>query len=496
MNIRKEDLHKYDLGKELEVLFKMEIGEAIFIKETLNKLKRINEDEYMFQRFDGITTHLVEYTSTSDDSLSVWKAFTSTCDYSMRYAQDRCNAISKAFDTEAATNIVSSKKFIVEQNKATTKPLSGESGFTKTLEKIADFIVYAKFNNEQEELEHEELKKEMQRIELLKKKKRKEKEEIRLARLKEEVKDTPSSKTRKLKHPPKHYNVTSLERILQEDGGLTRSNTSKVNYQRVDRQMQQGKFDESMEVFWERFSPSKPNEVPHYHNEPINYKEMAYSTMIQYLLEIQALESLQFSPERAKQISWLKGEMRTALDILRKVITVQPSMNIEETIPHDSWDRLSLRDAETYIALLQGYNEANKKYSTKPSTTFWALLKDFEILLQKTEWSKEEAVIIEYILETGITEHKAINNELLDILEYEISAPTLSKWLNNIIPNKLLNTYEQQLEDWIWTHRRKGMYKTCSKCGEVKLAVDTRYFRADKTGKFGLRSVCKSCMNN
>src|SRR5699024_7852582 len=226
-------------------------------------------------------------------------------------------------------------------------------------------------------------------------------------------------------------------------------------------------------------SPSKRNDIPHYHKEPLVYKDVAHETMLQYITEIKHLEELPFSPDRAKQISNLKSEMRTALDVLRKVITVQPSLNIHETIPNDSWDRLSLRDTDTYVALLFGYNEACKKYDSKVSTTYWALLRDFEDLLQKTEWSKEEAVIIEYILETGITEHKGIQEELLEVLCYEISAPTLSKWLNNLIPNKLLDTYEQQLEDWIWIDRRKGLYKTCSKCGESKLAVDSRNFRAD-----------------
>ncbi|UXU70112.1 hypothetical protein [Mammaliicoccus sciuri] len=493
MIIRKEELHKYDLGKDLNDLFGMSVGEAIYIKETLNKLKRINEDEYMFQRFDSITTHLVEFKSSSEDSMNVWKDFTSTRDYSMKYAQDRCNAINNIFNTEAATNIVSSKKFMVEQNKATTKPLSGESGFTKTLEKIADFIVYAKFDNEEEDIKHEEMKKEAQRLKLIKKKKRKEKEEIRLARLKEEVKDTPSSKTRRLKQAPKHYQVTSLERVIQEDGGLVCSNLSKVNFQRVDRQMQQGKFDASMEAFWERFSPSKTNDVPHYHNEPLSYKEMAYSTMLQYIKEVDYIESLSFTPERAKQLSWLKGEMRTALDILRKVITVQPSISVEETIPHDSWDRLSLRDTDTYIALLFGYNEACKKYNDKPSTTYWALLRDFEELLQKTEWSKEEAVIIEYILETGNTELKDIQIELEIVLDVQISHQTLSNWLNKIIPSKIHSTNEKQLEDWVWTYRRKGKYKACSKCKEVKLAVDDRYFRKHPKGKLGLQSKCKAC---
>lgn len=495
MIIATEKLHTYefDLGYNLEDLKSMPIGLALPIKETLNKIKRINEDEWMFQRFDSIKTHLVKYESSSDDTQKIWNDFKEACDYGMKYAQDRCDTIKANFDEDVATRIVSSYKFMNEQLKTTSTPLSGETGFTKTLDKIADFIVYAKFDNVEQEMEYEEKKKEIQRLEKIKKKKRKEREEARIEELKSEVKNTPSSKTRKLKNPPKHHKVTSLERVIQEDGGILCSDISKTNYQRVDRQMQQGKFDESMESFWDRYSPSKKNDVPHYNKEPINYKELAHKTMLQYINEIKHLEELPFSPDRAKQISNLKSEMRTALDILRKVITVQPSINIDETIPNDSWDRLSLRDTDTYIALLFGYSEACKKYNSKVSTTYWALLRDFEDLLQKTEWSEEEAIIIEYIIETGITEHKAIQEELLQVLEYEISAPTLSKWLNNIIPSKLLYTYEKQLEDWIWIHRRKGLYKTCSKCEETKLAVDNRYFTSNKKGKYGLKSICKSC---
>ncbi len=495
MIIATEELHTYefDLGYKLEELKSMPIGMALPIKETLNKIKRISEDEWIFQRFDSIKTHLVKYETTSDDTQKIWNDFKEACDYGMKYAQDRSDAIKKNFDQQAATDIVSSYKFMNEQLKTTSTQLSGETGFTKTLDKIADFIVYAKFDNVEQEIEYEENKKEIQRLEKIKKKKRKEREEARIEELKSEVKDTPYSKTKKLLHAPKHFRLQSVDKAIDEHNGLYASDNSNINYTRVDRQMQQGKFDESMEAFWDRYSPSKKNDIPHYDKEPINYKELAHETMLQYINEINHLEELPFSPDRAKQISNLKSEMRTALDILRKVITVQPSINIDETIPNDSWDKLSLRDTETYIALLFGYNEACKKYNSKVSTTYWTLLRDFEDLLQKTEWSKEEAVIIEYILETGITEHKAIQEELLDTLDFDISQQTLSYWLNNVIPIKLLNTYEQQLEDWIWTYRRKGLYKSCSKCGETKLAVDDRYYRKHPKGKLGLQAKCRVC---
>ena len=124
----------------------------------------------------------------------------------------------------------------------------------------------------------------------------------------------------------------------------------------------------------------------------------------------------------------------------------------------------------------------------------WCLLKDFEQLLLDTEWSKEEEVILNFVLETGVTEYKEVNQELIETLNRTIPESTLSVWLNKTIPNKLLATFEQQLEDWIWIYRRKGRYKTCSKCGETKLAVDSRYFAKDSKGKLGLKSQCKECV--
>lgn len=100
-------------------------------------------------------------------------------------------------------------------------------------------------------------------------------------------------------------NLTSLSQINDSTIDEHSAGTH-VNYTRVDRQMEQGKFNEDMEAFWERFSPSKPNSIPHYTKEPINYKELAYSTMKQYMDEIEYLESRSFSPDRAKQISYLK----------------------------------------------------------------------------------------------------------------------------------------------------------------------------------------------
>jgi len=188
--------------------------------------------------------------------------------------------------------------------------------------------------------------------------------------------------------------------------------------------------------------------------------------------------------------------MRVAMEVLRKIVHFDPTSDIAETISYDSWNHLSMRDTETYVALIYGYSDLNKKYSSKVNTTMWCLLKDFEQLLLDTEWTKEEEVILNFVLETGVTEQKEIQDELREVLKRDVPQTTLSDWLNKTIPNKLLSTFEKQLEDWIWIYRRKGKYKTCSKCGETKLAVDNRYFAKESKGKLGLKSQCKVCVKS
>lgn len=494
MIITKENLHKYidSLGYSIEELEGMKIGDSYEISTTINKIKRTALDEWLFLRFDSVNTHIHKEYPSNQNNKELWDNFKKSCDYALKYGEDRNNAIKENFNDDHAAEIVSTVTFMNEQVKTTSAQLSGESGITKTLEKIADYIVFSKFNNVKEEEQHEDVKKEIMRLERIKKKKRKEAEQKRIEEAKLELKNTPYNHTKKLSVPPSHMNLTSLSQI--HDGTIDeRSVGTHVNYTRVDRQMEQGKFNEDMEAFRERFSPSKPNSIPHYAKEPINYKELAYSTMKQYIDEIEYLESRPFSPDRAKQISYLKTEMRTALETLRKVIHIQPTSSIDETIPMDSWNRLSLRNTDTYIALLLGYYDATKKYDNKPSTSFWALLRTFEQILNNTIWTNEEKVLIEFILETGITDQKQIAYELEKETGSIISQSQISKLINKHIPNKLLHTYEKQLEDWIWTYRRKGLYKTCKHCNEVKLAVDNRYFSKDTKGIYGLKAKCKTC---
>lgn len=55
---------------------------------------------------------------------------------------------------------------------------------------------------------------------------------------------------------------------------------------------------------------------------------------------------------------------------------------------------------------------------------------------------------------------------------------------------KVIKTEKEIYEDWYYLNVEKGTYKKCSKCGEIKLI---QRFRADKKGKYGVRTICKEC---
>lgn len=74
------------------------------------------------------------------------------------------------------------------------------------------------------------------------------------------------------------------------------------------------------------------------------------------------------------------------------------------------------------------------------------------------------------------------------------SVEYISALWRNKIPKLIA---EQAQNDWLiyhYTFEVKGNWKTCSKCGEVKLAHN-RFFSKNKTSKDGYYSVCKSCRN-
>lgn len=70
----------------------------------------------------------------------------------------------------------------------------------------------------------------------------------------------------------------------------------------------------------------------------------------------------------------------------------------------------------------------------------------------------------------------------------------ISSLYRNKIPKMIAEHAQNEWLNWHYTHKENGEWKTCTKCGETKLAHN-RYFSKNKTAKSGFYSICKACRN-
>ena len=90
------------------------------------------------------------------------------------------------------------------------------------------------------------------------------------------------------------------------------------------------------------------------------------------------------------------------------------------------------------------------------------------------------------------------NSEIRDILQETFgirhSLEYISSLWRNKIPNLIASVAEDEFLNWYYLNEEKGVYKRCSRCGQIKLAHN-KYFSKNKTSKDGFYSICKECRN-
>lgn len=90
------------------------------------------------------------------------------------------------------------------------------------------------------------------------------------------------------------------------------------------------------------------------------------------------------------------------------------------------------------------------------------------------------------------------NIDIKDLLQTELgvnhSIEYISSLWRNKIPKLIASVAEDQYLTWYYTFTEKGKFKTCTRCGETKLAHN-KYFSKNKTSKDGFYSICKKCRN-
>lgn len=123
----------------------------------------------------------------------------------------------------------------------------------------------------------------------------------------------------------------------------------------------------------------------------------------------------------------------------------------------------------------------------------WMLV-DLEAAID--EALKDEPVLMEILIRKI---DKASNEDIQKILIENHgkthSQEYISSLYRNKIPQLIVETLKENWVNYIYTEHLKGNYKTCTRCGEVKLALN-RYFSINRTSSSKFYSICKKCRNN
>ena len=136
------------------------------------------------------------------------------------------------------------------------------------------------------------------------------------------------------------------------------------------------------------------------------------------------------------------------------------------------YDELDMFDKNVVKVLLQVHKQVDLQDDLS------CILVDLDNLINNVEFTKRQYEVLE-LWRNGLTIEN-ISKEL------HVKENTVSITLNRAI-DSIIKQYEKEYEEWYYLNIRKGTYKKCSKCGEVKLIS-----QFSKNGK-RLRGNCKDC---
>ena len=155
---------------------------------------------------------------------------------------------------------------------------------------------------------------------------------------------------------------------------------------------------------------------------------------------------------------------------------------------------VSLLNPVVCSAILCNYSRLKEDSYDRFEGDLYYLMLDFDEIADK---ALKEYPLYEKIVECKVDGLQ--NTQIQEILQMEFGIKHSLEYISSLWRKKIPKLIASQAEDeylyWYYLNIKKGKYKKCSRCGQVKLAHN-KYFSKNKTSRDGFYSICKKCRNS
>ncbi len=497
-----------------------------------NKIKKLENGKYQFIRFDEIQTHIVDFKCNYNIDIIKYE-INNKLDYNLKYADDRVKLVKTLLeDNDWIYDLISTHKIIRKEQKKKKDFLAEDQALDRAIDYISDYINHVKFKNEKDEQIYNELRKEQALKEKKDKRKKTSNDFEELNRVINTIQSYHHKSTKKKLEDRGDTEVVGNLEERETQGDF-------IYQEEISQRVKSSKFTYHMEEiphsYWDKMFYGRENRIPFYDDlyikksEPHNsFRPKVLETikkdvdrLYNYLgLDIKDTnERREFTDKLKKEIGErdyrilrrtytdLKGDYELSKKLLVNEVNLNTSKHSTVySIDSDTWyenengeiielsrNMVSMGNKNTYVGLILNYKDLKDKYRDKQNSDWWALIKDFEKLIEQTKFTEEEKFVLDVIFD-GYSQ-KQLRDLYKSFNLNSLSKNKISRLINEQIPSKLLDTYLSKIDDWLYTEKIQGKYKKCSKCEEIKLISNERYFGKDARNKDGFKSICKKCDN-
>lgn len=375
-------------------------------------------------------------------------------DYTVEYAEDRVKQIKENWDEELYIDCVSSPYFISKQVKNLDDELSeAEKTLTDHLDRIANYILYSSFDNEQERQEYEDLKEKKKEAKRVADKNERLKKEI-VIRDKQKTRPSLISNSRKSQT---NFKVSHEEdmRVDNRHFEVEEYESPLVFYSFGDKELNQnGNFKNNLR-YWEHFGQHNHSDIHSIfekvdHNlkfyrvayEDLKDKEENIHTITKRLDDSISSELRSHLNEVLREN---KKEYNFVAERLRDRVNLSSSMSKDIDPLHEIERRIVYTDETVIKELVYGYKELKEKYKNKTPALIWDIVADVERMCSKITLSSMQKTILSFILNNSNWKYRTIQEEVLLQHHKKLSDGGVKYNIDSIINKITSNNIDKEL---------------------------------------------------